>query len=132
LAEGGALARSTRENDRALSDPSDALAAILHDRRSMLRRYRRVLRTILAEVVRDEELMAIWKAELIVPGMRMMSETIAAIDGQHGIERGGGGLAASTRVFMTMLVGYILSGLVFERDDSVTMARAICDAMGWS
>lgn len=130
LSEARVLIEAAREAD-ALGDPGPALAAALADRGAMMQRYQRVTRTILAEVVRDEAIMAIWRAELAEPGLQIAGQTIAEIDGRHGIERTPEQLHAATRIFMTTMVGYIVSTLVFTEDDSAATAEAIVRAMGW-
>ena len=66
---GDFLVERTSIDDSLFEEPHAALVAALDDRSAMLKRYRRVIRTILAEVVRDEQMMTVWKRELSTSAM---------------------------------------------------------------
>jgi AcrR family transcriptional regulator len=110
----------------------DDLGALLRRRRADVVDSRHIMSTLMDAAPHNETVQTAVEEHFGRPMVRNMSEFVPRIDAYFGIERSPEELAARVRAFMSLFIGYFVTGKFFAKpanDDAI--ADAMLAIMGW-
>lgn len=107
------------------------LLAAFADRRRAIRLYGPVLRTVLTALAHNPTFLEEYRAELIRPMQRMLTEKVAELDTAYGIEADEADRAARVRTLMALFVGYLVTSIMLQDEPDAVIAAAVVRVMGW-
>jgi AcrR family transcriptional regulator len=91
-----------------------------------------VMRMLFTAAPHNEAFREVVRAHLAGPMLERLRSFIPRVDAYHGIERTPRETTASLRIFMSLLVGYVMTGMMLDvPDDDDGVVDAIIAIMGW-
>lgn len=92
----------------------------------------RVMRTLVAAAPHHATFREVFRAHLAGPMMERLRTMIPRIDEHYGIERTPASLDSRLRAFLSLFVGYFMTGLMLDLpDDDEGIVDAMLAVMGW-
>ena len=112
-------------------DIRESLVAALQDRRSALRRYAPLVRSILVAASHDVDAMRFLRGSVVAPIVVRVRELAATVDAHFGIVRSNAERARVLRAFMSLFVGTVVTSLVLQDEPDAEGGDAMLRGMGW-
>jgi AcrR family transcriptional regulator len=113
----------------------DSLLAIIELRRKHLPRgdgVKPVLRTLFTSAPHSPAFREAFRAHLGRPMLARLESFVPRVDAYHGITRTPEDLTAKVRAFVSLFVGYFMTGMMLDLpDDDVATVDALFSIMGW-
>ena len=109
----------------------ESLLVALEDRRTALRRYAPLLRTVLVAASHDEESMRVLRGTVVLPVVARVGVLVREADSHFGLERSEQQRAEAMRALVSLFVGTIVTSLVFQDSPDDQVVDAMLRVMGW-
>ena len=91
-----------------------------------------VMRMLFTAAPHNDAFRQVVRAHLAGPMLERLREFVPRVDAYYGIERTPEDTTRSLRIFMSLLVGYVMTGMMLDvPDDDEGVADAVVSVMGW-
>jgi AcrR family transcriptional regulator len=110
----------------------ESLLSALDDRRTALRRYAPMMRTLVVAASYDERSLTVLRETVAFPVAARVATVARSVDACFGLRRSEAERGQALRAFISLFVGTVVTSLVLEDTPDAHVVDAMLRVMGWS